>query len=61
VTCRIMICKGPLSNNAEFTILFIAQEKDRKLVPRDADKCADDNRAEIIANPEGRCKHERLS
>jgi hypothetical protein len=61
VTWRIMICKGPISNEFEFTILYIAQEKDRKLIPKDADKRADQNRTEIIANPERRCEHERLS
>jgi len=60
VTWRIMICKGPINNEHEFTILYIAQEKDRKLIPQDADRLADERRAIIIADPERRCDHERL-
>ncbi len=62
VTFRIMICKGPIENNFEFTILCIAQEKDRKLIPPDADRLAEENRQTVISNPEERrCAHERLS
>ena len=62
VTWRIMICKGPIENNFEFTILYIAQEKDRKLIPPDADRRAEENRQAVIANPEERrCDHERLN
>jgi hypothetical protein len=57
---RIMVCKGPVSNEFEFTLLFVAQEKDRKLIPKDAYKRADDNRKEIISNPERRRIHERI-
>jgi hypothetical protein len=60
-TWRIMICKGPINNKFEFTILYIAQEKDRKLIPPDADRLAEENRQLVLANPEGRrCQHERL-
>jgi hypothetical protein len=58
---RFMLCKGPINNDFEFTILFVAQEKDRKLIPKDAYKRADDNRKEIISNPERRRIHERIS
>ena len=61
VTWRVLICKGPIVNDHEFTILFIAQEKDRKLIPEDADRRADDNRKEIISDPERRRIHERIS
>lgn len=61
VTWRVMICKGPISKDFEFTILFIAQEKDRKLIPKDAEKRAEENRQEIIANPSRRKDHERLN
>lgn len=61
VTWRILICKGPIANEHEFTILFVAQEKDRKLIPEDADRRADDNRKEIISDPERRRIHERVS
>lgn len=61
VTWRVLICKGPISNDFEFTILYIAQEKDRKLIPKDAERRADENRNEIIANPGRRRDHERLN
>jgi hypothetical protein len=54
VTWRVMICKGPFDNDKEFTILYIAQEKDRKLIPPDADGRANDNRDILIANPKRR-------
>lgn len=57
---RFMVCKGPIANEFEFTILFVAQEKDRQLIPKDAYKRADDNRKEIISNPERRRIHERI-
>ena len=50
-TWRVMICKDLLNNKFEFTILYIAQEKDRKLIPKDADSRANDNRNEILSNP----------
>lgn len=50
-TWRVMICKDLFDNKFEFTILYIAQEKDRKLIPADAYKRANDNRAELISNP----------
>lgn len=61
VTWRVMVCRGPIDVHREFTILYFAQEKDRKLIPKDADKRADDNRAEIISDPERRRIYERNS
>jgi len=61
VTWRVLICKGPISNDFEFTILFIAQEKDRKLIPKDAEKQADENRSAIITSSNRRREHERLN
>ncbi|MBA3765857.1 MAG: hypothetical protein H0W99_02495 [Acidobacteria bacterium] len=60
-TWRFMVCKGPISKEFEFTLLYVAQEKDRKLIPLDAYKRADDNRQEIINNPARRKIHERIS
>lgn len=60
VTWRVMICRGPASVDFEFTILYIAQEKDRKLIPKDADKRAEENRCEPLADPSRRCNHKRL-
>ncbi len=54
-----MLCKGPIVNNKEFTLLFGAIEKDQKLEPKDAEKRAEARRQEIIANPSSRrCLHE---
>jgi hypothetical protein len=58
VTWRVMLCKGPISNETEFTILFIAQEKDRKTIPKDADRRADNNRRIIIADSSRRRLYE---
>lgn len=49
-TWRVMLCKDLLGSKFEFTILYIAQEKDRKLIPKDADSRANDNRNEILSN-----------
>jgi hypothetical protein len=54
VAWRVMICKGTVNNDKEFTILYIAQEKDRKLIPQDAYKRANDNRETLIADPSRR-------
>src|ERR1035437_4876898 len=35
-TWRFMVSKERVGNQFEFTFLFIAQEKDRKLIPKDA-------------------------
>jgi hypothetical protein len=60
VTWRFMICRGPINPAVEFTIIYIAQERNRKLVPKNADELADNNRKIIIDNVERRRKHERL-
>lgn len=60
-TWRIMVCKGPIANEFEFTLLYAAREKDRKLIPPDAYKQADDNRKRIIADLTRRREHERIS
>ncbi len=71
-TIRVMICKGPLDMDKEFTILQGAIEKDDKLDPSDAVTIADRHRTEIIdcdqrksdknnqCNNERRCLHERV-
>lgn len=53
-TWRVMICKDLFGNKFEFTILYIAPEKDKKLIPTDADKRANDNRTELISDPSRR-------
>jgi len=60
VAIRPMLCRGTIDFKNEFTFLFGATEKDRKLVPRDAPERADDNREDLILHPRHRCKHERF-
>jgi|SRR3989304_7091169 len=62
VALRLMVCKGPIENDKEFTLLFGAIEKDRKLIPNDAVQRAEIRRQEIIANPSSRrCLHEWIA
>jgi hypothetical protein len=56
---RVMVCKDLFNNKFEFTILYIAQEKDRKLIPPDADKRANENRIELISKPSRRQIYEQ--
>jgi len=48
VAVRLMVCRGPIDNNKEFTLLFGAIEKDRKYIPRDALQQAETRRQKII-------------
>lgn len=63
---RPLLCKGPTKdsaghNNKEFTILYGTKEKDKKYEPRDALERAEQNRQEVIRNPNiKRCPHERI-
>jgi len=62
VALRPMLCKGPINNDSEFTLLMGATEKDRVLIPEDAIDQAADRRREVIANPNGRrTPHERVT
>ena len=57
---RPMICKGPISNDSEATVLLGAHEKGSKLIPESADHDAEELRMKVIANPTARRKsHER--
>ena len=56
---RPMCCRGPFEPN-EYTILIGAIEKDRKLIPADVKKRAQDNRNELIADRSRRIR-ERLT
>ncbi|MEA2162295.1 MAG: hypothetical protein QOK37_422 [Thermoanaerobaculia bacterium] len=61
VQLRPMLCKGPVDDDREFTILIGATEIDWKLVPADAVVRAERRRDEIIRDPKGRRqKHERV-
>jgi hypothetical protein len=62
VALRPMLCKGPVDKDAEFTLLFGAFERDRKLVPGDAVSQAEARRKKVIASPrQRRCPHERVT
>jgi len=61
VALRPMLCSGPFDHQKEFTFLFGATKRDRKLVPRDAPERAEENRNDLILHPENRCEHERFN
>jgi hypothetical protein len=58
---RPLLCKGPINNEVEYTLLVGAKEIQWKLEPDDAEEQAATNRQAIIDNPLRRCKHERVS
>ena len=61
VAIRIMVCRGPLDPNREFTLLYGAFERDRRLVPANAEDLAELNRSEVLRDPlRRRRKHERI-
>ncbi len=60
VQLRPFLCKGPIDNGKEFTLLLGAKEVGGKYDPRNAKKIAAYNRMEIIANKNRRCDHERI-
>jgi hypothetical protein len=61
VTLCPMICRGTVDFQNEFTFLFGATEKDRKYVPKNAPKIADNNREDLKLHTQYRCKHERFN
>ena len=62
VALRPMLCEGPVNVGKEFTLLLGASERDRSLVPTDADHDAEVRRKKVLSNPaERRCNHERVS
>jgi len=59
VALRPLLCKGPIDNNHEFTLLKGAFERDREWVPPNAREVAVGRRAEVINDPNTRrCPHE---
>ena len=60
VALRPMFCRGPVNPQEEFTFLFGAIEKDRKYVPKDTLARTEQNRQDLISNPQHRCEHERF-
>jgi hypothetical protein len=60
VVMRPMLCKGPFDMDNEYTLLFGAIEKDRCLIPEDAEKRAETNRTTLSANKKRRRAHEQF-
>ena len=61
VALRLFLCRGPMNPETEFTLLYGAIEKDRKTIPKNALKRAQQNREALILDPTRRVKHERIS
>lgn len=62
VQLRPMLCRGPIDDHQEFTLLLGAREVGGKLDPAGADATAGNYRGEVLANPQQRReKHERIS
>jgi hypothetical protein len=61
VQLRPCLCRGPVDDNKEFTLLIGATERDSKLVPTDADQIANQRKKIITIAPNRRCSHERFS
>ena len=62
VALRPLLCKGPIDNDHEFTLLKGAFERDREWDPANAREIAVDRREEVINDSNGRrCYHEVVS
>lgn len=61
VQLRPKLCKGPIDNEKEYTLLIGATERDSKFVPEKADQTANKRKQIIIHNHNRRCRHERIS
>jgi hypothetical protein len=59
VMLRPTLCRGPLNNSREYTLLLGAIEKGGKL-PRGSEEKAAENRGIILADPARRREHERI-
>lgn len=60
VRLRPLLCKGPIDNDTELTLLFGATERDWKFVPENAPALAEDRRQEIIRDSRRRCNHVKV-
>jgi hypothetical protein len=58
VQLRPLLCRGPIHNEGEFTLLLGATERGGRLVPADAPKRAETHRQAILADPGRRRLHE---
>jgi hypothetical protein len=62
VALRPLLCKGPINNDPEFTLLKGAFERDGEWVPSKAREIAVDRRQEVINDSNARrCPHEVVS
>ena len=61
IQLRPLLCKGPIDNNSEYTLLVGAIEIQWQFEPPDAETRAAINRQAIIDNPLRRCNHERVN
>jgi len=59
VMLRPMLCKGPLENDSEYTLLLGAVEVGGKL-PAGSREKAEENRNAILQDDSRRCPHERI-
>lgn len=58
VNTRLIVCRGPQNPRAEITLLYGAQEKDGKWVPRNALETASTRYDRLCADARLRCPHE---
>jgi len=61
VQLRPMLCRGPIENNGEFTLLLGTIEVGNQLVPINAVSIAAEKREQILRDGHRRCPHERTS
>jgi hypothetical protein len=54
VAPRLLLCRGPVDMEREFTLLFGAMERDRKFVPENAIEVAEENRGRVTSDPDHR-------
>jgi hypothetical protein len=54
VAPRLLLCRGPVDMEREFTLLFGATERDRKFVPANAIEAAEENRERVTSDPDHR-------
>jgi hypothetical protein len=58
VAPRLLLCRGPIQMETEFTLLCGATERDRRFVPPNAVQIAEDHRQNVIENePDRRTPH----
>ena len=58
VQLRPLLCRGPINNDREFTLLCGATERDWELIPTDALQRAEEYRQIVLVTPSRRRKHE---